>query len=103
MNPQEVHLYGKDGITGKPTLELRIKLTTTELNEITPLLPGQWVKWVFTSGVDISDQVNNLKSCSIFIKYPTHISTENHLTYKVRGELLNILKEQVKSNKRNWS
>lgn len=74
-----------------------------EVREVYPLLPGQWVKWVFTPGVDIPESVNELTECTVYIKYPTRLSSENYLPYKVKGEILEILKDQVRSNKRNWN
>ena len=65
------------------------------------LLPGQWSKWVFTPGIDIPDTVNNLTSCTVYIKYPTRVSPDNYLEYTVRGEALRTLQDQVRSNKRN--
>ena len=71
---------------------------------VTPieLLPGQWSKWVFTPGIDIPDTVNNLTSCTVYIKYPTKVSPDNFLEYTVRGETFTTLQDQVRSNKRNF-
>ena len=72
------------------------------MREVTPLLPGRWVQWVFTPGIDIPESVNTLETCTVFIKFPTRLSADNYLAYELRGEVLDILRDQIRANKRNW-
>ncbi len=53
------------------------------------LIPGQWGKWVFDRTGD------NLETCRIFIEYPSRLRERNFLVFKVRGKILETMRDQM--------